>query len=136
MSSEEINAAVDCTSNYVLQLLRDPNNLERKVFAVKIRLLRETTVDEEDLDQGMRTTGASDEAIQKLEKIQIDQGLKLGEEKCMVCLDDFDSSEDGSGFALKLPCGHCYHDECILKWLQKSNTCPSCRYEMPCSPEN
>ena len=24
-----------------------------------------------------------------------------------------------------------YHKECVLPWLEKSNTCPTCRFEMP-----
>lgn len=29
-----------------------------------------------------------------------------------------------------MPCGHLYHDNCILTWLSKHNSCPSCRFEL------
>ncbi|OWZ01710.1 TRAF-interacting protein [Phytophthora megakarya] len=27
---------------------------------------------------------------------------------------------------VKLPCGHSFHDHCILSWLRFSVTCPVC----------
>ncbi|CAF2155059.1 unnamed protein product [Brassica napus] len=30
----------------------------------------------------------------------------------------------------KLPCGHCYHDNCILPWLETRNSCPVCRFQL------
>ncbi|GMR36654.1 hypothetical protein PMAYCL1PPCAC_06849 [Pristionchus mayeri] len=41
---------------------------------------------------------------------------------CIICY---------SGFRLKkiaaLPCGHTFHYDCVLQWVQTSKTCPSCR---------
>ena len=31
----------------------------------------------------------------------------------------------------QLPCGHVYHTGCIGKWLKRTCTCPTCRYELP-----
>ncbi|KAH0851031.1 hypothetical protein HID58_095031 [Brassica napus] len=30
----------------------------------------------------------------------------------------------------KLPCGHCYHGNCILPWLGTRNSCPVCRFQL------
>ncbi|XP_020574363.1 probable E3 ubiquitin-protein ligase ATL44 [Phalaenopsis equestris] len=51
-----------------------------------------------------------------------------GEEKtCPVCLVEFN---DGDGVR-KLPeCMHCFHVQCIDKWLPLHSTCPVCRAEV------
>lgn len=42
---------------------------------------------------------------------------------CSICY-DFLSSES---ILLHLDCGHIYHDNCLLEWMQISRTCPDCR---------
>ncbi|XP_068082728.1 E3 ubiquitin-protein ligase RNF181 [Anabrus simplex] len=51
--------------------------------------------------------------------------------QCPVCLKDHEVGEK-----LKvLPCEHEFHAECILMWLEKTNTCPLCRHELPTDDE-
>ncbi|KAG2320675.1 hypothetical protein Bca52824_013888 [Brassica carinata] len=45
---------------------------------------------------------------------------------CAVCEDAMVMGEIGK----KLPCGHCYHDNCILPWLETTNSCPVCRFQL------
>lgn len=42
---------------------------------------------------------------------------------CAVCRDDFSVGQN----VLKLDCRHCYHAECLARWLEKHNSCPLCR---------
>ena len=30
-----------------------------------------------------------------------------------------------------MPCKHFFHNDCIIPWLNRSNTCPLCRYKLP-----
>lgn len=44
--------------------------------------------------------------------------------KCPVCLLPYDD------VIIEMPCTHCFHKDCLLPWLQKTNSCPVCRYEL------
>ena len=46
---------------------------------------------------------------------------------CAICQEEMIATTD----ALKLPCGHCFHEECLTKWLGKQHTCPTCRAKLP-----
>ena len=48
-------------------------------------------------------------------------------EECSICLETI---EEKDRYEL-LKCPHFYHKKCILKWLEKSNTCPECRQIIP-----
>ncbi|RNA21905.1 E3 ubiquitin-ligase RNF181-like [Brachionus plicatilis] len=50
--------------------------------------------------------------------------------KCPICLIAFE--EEGQTRAVKIPnCGHIFHCDCILKWFEKTSSCPLCRFELP-----
>eukprot|EP00450_Noctiluca_scintillans_P017659 CAMPEP_0194517466 /NCGR_PEP_ID=MMETSP0253-20130528/50640_1 /TAXON_ID=2966 /ORGANISM="Noctiluca scintillans" /LENGTH=242 /DNA_ID=CAMNT_0039361429 /DNA_START=56 /DNA_END=784 /DNA_ORIENTATION=- len=47
------------------------------------------------------------------------------EEVCVIC-------QEMMPVGLKakvMPCGHKFHDDCLLSWVEKHNSCPSCRYD-------
>lgn len=46
---------------------------------------------------------------------------------CCVCQEEFPPGSK----AKMMPCGHPFHYECLLEWLQRHNTCPQCRYALP-----
>jgi E3 ubiquitin-protein ligase RNF115/126 len=57
---------------------------------------------------------ASSEAIDNLPKIKI-QVETLGDNSaCTICQDDFKQDEE----AIKLPCNHLFHPNCIIEWLK------------------
>lgn len=55
------------------------------------------------------------------------------DEKCPICLAPNENLSDEK--FLTLPCGHDFHDSCILPWLERTNTCPLCRSEMKTDDE-
>ena len=50
-------------------------------------------------------------------------------EECSICLQTYDM-DDTVAWAKTSQCGHCYHIDCITKWLQINNECPLCRGHM------
>ncbi|EOD30504.1 hypothetical protein EMIHUDRAFT_232862 [Emiliania huxleyi CCMP1516] len=40
-----------------------------------------------------------------------------------------------STLAVRLPCRHTFHEECLRAWLSKHNTCPTCRAKLPTTAE-
>jgi hypothetical protein len=54
-------------------------------------------------------------------------GLHLEAYCCTICCDDMEVGTT----AVRLPCAHIYHTDCITTWLSKFNTCPICRYALP-----
>lgn len=46
---------------------------------------------------------------------------------CAVCQEPYEAGEE----VIRLPCGHLFHGTCILPWLDKHNSCPVCRSELP-----
>ncbi|CAK9148300.1 unnamed protein product [Ilex paraguariensis] len=68
---------------------------------------------------------AAKSAVSALETVEI----KV-EAEALVCAICKDSMRIGE-VAKKLPCGHGYHDDCIVPWLGSRNSCPVCRFELP-----
>ncbi|KAH0943682.1 LOW QUALITY PROTEIN: hypothetical protein HID58_003319 [Brassica napus] len=73
---------------------------------------------------------AAKSAVEALETFEIGSTCVEGGERmslvCVVCHVDGLTGEIGK----KLPCGHCYHDNCILPWLETRNSCPVCRFQL------
>jgi hypothetical protein len=64
--------------------------------------------------------------IHELERIKIEeQMIEYEAMTCSVCLVEL--SVVSKAIQLPNPCSHVYHEECIMKWLNRSNTCPMCR---------
>ncbi|OMP03609.1 Zinc finger, RING-type [Corchorus olitorius] len=71
-----------------------------------------------------REIAASPEAVVALPAVEV----RNGGVECVICKEDMKEGRD----ACKLPCQHLFHWMCILPWLKKTNTCPCCRFQLPC----
>lgn len=54
-----------------------------------------------------------------------DYGVLL-DGSCSICLEVFDANDP----VVSGKCGHPYHYECIVGWMQIKNECPYCRHPM------
>ncbi|XP_042483956.1 E3 ubiquitin-protein ligase RNF165-like [Macadamia integrifolia] len=81
----------------------------------------------------MRLVPASRSSIQALEIKKFDDieegssSSSSSTETCMICMDEYVRGVD----VARLPCSHLFHGECIVKWLERKNSCPLCRSLLP-----
>ncbi|EEB17574.1 RING finger protein, putative [Pediculus humanus corporis] len=92
------------------------------------RLLRDFGMFEELGEDKKLPPPASKEYIKNLKRETVHES----EKQCPVCLT---FSKEGEEMIL-LNCNHGFHPDCILPWLNRTSTCPLCRYEMPTDDED
>jgi len=72
--------------------------------------------------------GARKDAVEAIESFEFNDPQLLGDNNsCIICLCDYSLNDE----VCKLQCGHCFHRECIARWLYDHHTCPFCRDELP-----
>ena len=71
-----------------------------------------------------------------LDKSDGDHGATVETEEniCPICHDRFDGLQESE--LLRLPCKHIFHANCLRLWLNRCNTCPTCRAVNPEPPGN
>jgi len=47
--------------------------------------------------------------------------------ECPICLEE---SGEGRRRWRSLPCGHAFHERCLLRWLRQARRCPLCRLDL------
>ncbi|KAK6627839.1 hypothetical protein RUM44_010318 [Polyplax serrata] len=92
------------------------------------RLLRDFGMFDEVGDTKKLPPPASKEFVKNLKRETMHDTGK----QCPVCLID---SKNGD-VMISLKCSHCFHSDCILPWLNKTSTCPVCRYDLPTDDED
>ncbi|KAG9405886.1 hypothetical protein AC1031_003803 [Aphanomyces cochlioides] len=59
--------------------------------------------------------------------------VSYNDDECPICLSDFEDPEDKT---LHLGCGHIFHEDCVMQWLQLKLSCPTCRETSICGVSN
>lgn len=54
----------------------------------------------------------------------------LPDKVCIICRDDLDHQATSGEVPKKLKCGHCFHLECLRSWIERQQTCPTCRKDI------
>ncbi|KAM7523303.1 hypothetical protein LguiA_013205 [Lonicera macranthoides] len=74
------------------------------------------------------TTPIAPLLVKSLRNIRItSSNLKLYSDGCTICTNSFLINDK----TIRLPCQHVYHKDCVVEWLNMSNTCPLCRDKLP-----
>lgn len=61
--------------------------------------------------------------IQNLPSVGVSRDQVEKNLQCSVCMEDFKLEEQ----VKQVPCGHLYHRDCIVPWLEMHGSCPICR---------
>jgi len=76
--------------------------------------------------------GSSEEFINNLDELIVDNEFMKKELQCSICFEDF--KEGDKCTMLPCPTNHVFHssDDCsVIPWLRRKNNCPLCRQDFP-----
>ena len=71
----------------------------------------------------MQAKNGHTEVVRLLKPIKILEYKHYKNGSCIICLENIDKSKN----IIKLQCGHDFHKECLLEWLNKNDNCPICK---------
>ena len=94
-------------------------------------------VAEQSAREAIRTVPATKASVESLEYATVEEARDQG--RCTICLEEIDNHDDHDDDddqdcdqrAVRMPCWHVYHKDCIVQWLEKNHKCPLCRHAMP-----
>lgn len=132
-----------CRPSTVNQLEEIPASIEgsSRLQAIIVELINSRVVARPRiataLTSGLRTL----DIILAVEIIKLKGGAIQDQQICAICSDDFQTCNSShlhecspnttyNDNGMKLPCGHIFHESCILSWLTNHQTCPYCRYKI------
>jgi len=49
---------------------------------------------------------------------------------CIICQSPLLDVDDVEVKMYRLPCSHCFHEQCLQQWLHNHSSCPVCRYDL------
>ncbi|XP_048575176.1 E3 ubiquitin-protein ligase BIG BROTHER-like [Triticum urartu] len=78
---------------------------------------------------GTQSRGLSDDLISYLEPFRNKCNFfscKKNTDECVICKSNYKSLQK----LIRLPCSHCYHANCITRWLKINKACPVCNEEV------
>lgn len=109
----------------VLHMFRTPAWVRFMVRYISPHLKNAAPADKSVLDSLSSWHAASDHTTNNSNSNSDDD--KDGDCQCVICMSELAPREDSE--AVRLPCGHAFHQPCIRSWLERRSTCPSCRFQ-------
>ncbi|CAJ2672389.1 unnamed protein product [Trifolium pratense] len=107
----------------ILECARDMVRAHKNVRVIPIRVnIVVTRASEDESDED-----GEDGSDERSESDEAEEGLEVEEEKnCSICFENFNFN-----VGVPMPCLHLFHIKCIRGWLEKGNSCPLCRHQLP-----
>lgn len=65
-----------------------------------------------------------DERYQTVSDAEVAQ---MGDPTCIICREEFVSHAAHTNVPKRLRCGHVFHSQCLVSWLERQQSCPTCR---------
>jgi hypothetical protein len=102
----------------ILQLYGLPIHLIRDLYIT----LRSFMTKFRDLIQYRRATSNMDQRYPNA----TNEELENSDRTCIICREEMIAAEESTG-PKKLQCGHIFHFRCLRSWLERQQSCPTCR---------
>ncbi len=80
-------------------------------------------------DENESRAGLSYATVRKFERRRCTDDEKADGEACAICLEPYGDAD----WLKRLPCEHCFHEDCILHWFKDHTLCPMCRFDCQCA---
>ena len=65
-----------------------------------------------------------EQLVSRLKESNVSKTNESRAQECSICLQAI--TQDN--FIHSLPCSHCFHFSCIVRWLTQKSSCPLCRH--------
>ncbi|KAK9718385.1 hypothetical protein K7432_005558 [Basidiobolus ranarum] len=65
-------------------------------------------------------------AEEMIKRLPLISDRECAKTKCAICHEEFENKQTDYQMR-RMPCGHAFHQDCLLPWLQRVNSCPLCR---------
>lgn len=80
-------------------------------------------------DENESRAGLSYATVRNFERRRCTDDEKADGEACAICLEPYCDAD----WLKRLPCEHCFHEDCILHWFKDHTLCPMCRFDCQCA---
>eukprot|EP01043_Picozoa_sp_COSAG02_P012006 COSAG02_NODE_454_length_22024_cov_9.538518_3_plen_744_part_00 len=80
-------------------------------------------------DENESRAGLSYTTVRNFERRRCTDDEKADGEACAICLEPYCDAD----WLKRLPCEHCFHEDCILHWFKDHTLCPMCRFDCQCA---
>mmetsp|Transcript_17475 Transcript_17475/g.25673 ORF Transcript_17475/g.25673 Transcript_17475/m.25673 type:complete len:419 (+) Transcript_17475:260-1516(+) len=64
--------------------------------------------------------------LDRLEEFALEPAQVQASSSCVICMEDWSVGDK----AVRLPCNHLFHKDCVVTWLSSRNSCPMCRKKL------